>query len=275
VFSSSIRVSEWVAGVYFGYLCVAAGARPPWPRRQRSAVASLAMAAIVLFVPRSLGDAPFARIVRDWLPAVYLVVGYWLSGWFYVAPMKGVEARFLGLDWRVLGRDTGSALVDSLPRAVLELLEFVYVTCFLFVPGGLFVLSLTGHVDAADRFWTLVLAGEFGSFAMLPWIQTRPPRTIEPPGAMDRRRPFMRRMNTLQVNTVSIGVNTFPSGHVAGALATAIAVSEVIPILMPLLVVIVLGIAIAAVLGRYHYFIDAVAGALLSLLAWGIVLLLW
>ena len=85
----------------------------------------------------------------------------------------------------------------------------------------------------------------------------------------------MRRMNRLQVNAVSIGVNTFPSGHVAGSLATAIAVSEVIPAVAPFLLAIVVVIAIAAVLGRYHYFIDAVAGALLTLIAWVLVRVFW
>ena len=130
-------------------------------------------------------------------------------------------------------------------------------------------------LPSPDRFWTLVLLGEFGSFAMLPWIQTRPPRAIEPPGAIDRRGLFMRRMNALQVNTVSIGVNTFPSGHVAGSLATALAVSETMPVLAPWLIAIAVAIAVAAVLGRYHYVIDAVAGAALTLVAWIAVRALW
>src|SRR5262249_9409900 len=145
----------------------------------------------------------------------------------------------------------------------------------LFVPGGLVILTLTGHSESADRFWALVLLGEFGSFAALPWIQTRPPRTIEPPGAIDRRGLWMRRLNRLQVETVSIGVDTCPSGHVAGALATAIAVSEVVPALAPWLLGIVLAIGIAAVLGRYHYFVDAVAGAVLTLVSWALVAALW
>ena len=269
-----MRASEWVAVVYFGYLFVIALTRPPWPRRQPAMGASLA-AIVVIWGQRLWPVTPVALVVRDWLPAVYLVTGYWLSGWYFVEPMRGIEARFLSVDWRVLGRDGGSALVESLPRALLEVLEFAYVTCFLFVPGGLVILALTGHVAAADRFWTLVLLGEFGSFAMLPWIQTRPPRVIEPPGAFDRRPLLMRRLNRLQVQTTSIGVNTFPSGHVAGALATAIAVSEVLPTLAPWLLAVVAAIATAAVLGRYHYFVDAVAGAWLTLVAWALVRGLW
>ena len=269
-----MRVSEWVAAGYFGYLCVVALILPPWPRRRLAAAAALA-ATVAVCLPHVWPESTRTVVARDWLPALYLVGGYWLSGWYFVAPMKDLEARLLGLDRRVLGRDTGSALVESLPRAALELLECAYVTCFLFVPGGLLLLVLNGHREAADRFWTLVLLGEFGSFAMLPWIQTRPPRVLEPAGAIDRRRLFMRRLNRLQVNTVSIGVNTLPSGHVAGALATAIAVSEVIPALAPWLLAVVVVIAIAAVIGRYHYFIDAVTGAFLTVIAWVLVRALW
>jgi membrane-associated phospholipid phosphatase len=269
-----VRVSEWVAAVYFGYLCAVALILPRWPRRRQAAATSLA-AAVAVWLPSLWAESSATVVARDWLPGLYLVIGYWLSGWYFVAPMQSIEARFLALDWRVLGRDTGSRIVESLPRTVLELLEFAYVTCFLFVPGGLLVLVLTGHREAADRFWTLVLLGEFGSFAILPWIQTRPPRILEAAGAIERRRLFMRRMNRLQVNAVSIGVNTFPSGHVAGSLAAAIAVSEVIPALAPWLLAIVAAIAVAAVLGRYHFFIDAVAGALLTLVAWVLVRGLW
>ena len=269
-----MRASEWVAAAYFAYLCGVAFVRPRWPRRLPAAAAAF-VATVALSIPRLWHESAVTTAARDWLPALYLVVGYWLSGWYYVAPMARIEARFLALDQRILGSDSGSALVDALPRLVLELLEFAYVTCFLFVPGGLALLVAAGHRSEADRFWTLVLLSEFGSFAMLPWIQTRPPRVIEAPGAIDRRPLFMRRMNRLQVNTVSIGVNTFPSGHVAGALAAAIAVAEVVPVWAPWLLAMVAAIAVAAVLGRYHFFIDAVAGVVLTLVAWVVVRALW
>jgi membrane-associated phospholipid phosphatase len=269
-----VRASEWVAAGYFAYLCAAALIRPSWPRRWSAAATAFA-ATVALFLPQRLPDTTTSGLVRDWLPTLYIVVGYWLSGWFFVAPMRNIENRFLDLDRQILGQDSGSALVEALPRLVLEFLEFSYVTCFLFVPGGLLLLMLAGHRDAADRFWTLVLLGEFGSFAVLPWIQTRPPRTIEPPSAVDRRPLFMRQLNRLQIRTVSIGVNTFPSGHVAGALATAIAVGEVLPAWTPWLLAIVAAIAIAAVIGRYHFFIDAACGAGLTLLCWLFLRVLW
>ena len=133
------------------------------------------------------------------------------------------------------------------------------------------MLAWLGHASVADRFWTLVLLGELGSFGMLPWIQTRPPRTLETDSAIDRRPLLLRRLNRFMVRTTSIQVNTFPSGHVAGSLATAIAVSEVLPSLTPWMFGAAIVIAVATVIGRYHYAADAVAGAVLTLVVWAIV----
>jgi membrane-associated phospholipid phosphatase len=269
-----VRVSEWVSFAYFVYLLAVALVKAPWPRRG-PAVAATAAASFAALVPLTVPDTGLARIARDWLPTLFLTIGYWLSGWYFVAPMPRIEAQFLAWDWRVLGRDGGASLVLALPRAAIEALEFAYVGCFLFVPGGMLILAITGHASAADHFWTLVLAAELGSFAFLPWIQTRPPRSLETAIGIERRPLLLRQVNRLMVKHTSIGVNTFPSGHVAGALATAIAVSEVQPGLWPWMVAGALLIAIASVIGRYHYFVDAVTGAALTLAAWGVISVLW
>jgi hypothetical protein len=88
------------------------------------------------------------------------------------------------------------------------------------------ILALTGHTANADRFWTIVLAGEFGSFGVLPWIQTRPPRDIEPPDPINSRGLIVRRLNLYMCGRTSIGWNTFPSGHVALTIAVAVGVSR-------------------------------------------------
>jgi undecaprenyl-diphosphatase len=78
----------------------------------------------------------------------------------------------------------------------------------------------------------------------------------------------MRRLNAFMVRRTSIGWNTFPSGHVAGSLAVAVAVSEALPSLCIPLGVAASLIAVSTVVGRYHYAVDAVAGALLTFVLW-------
>ena len=269
-----MRHSEWVSLLYFVYLLVVAAVKAPWRRRTRAMVASAAAAAASA-APMLLPRTVMADVARDWLPAVFLTIGYWLSGWYFVAPMPAIEARLLAWDRRVLGLDKGAALVAALPRVAVEALELAYVGCFLFVPAGMFLLAVTGHAAAADRFWTLVLLSEFGSFGLLPWVQTRPPRVIEAAIAIDQRPLWLRHVNRFMVKNTSIGVNTFPSGHVAGALAVAIGVSDAIPSLAPWLFATAFAIAAASVLGRYHYLVDAVAGAALTLSAWILLAILW
>jgi membrane-associated phospholipid phosphatase len=261
-----VRVSEWVAAGYFAYLFVVGLITLSGPRR-RLALGGSAAAVLAVFLPLRLPHAAPWDTIRDWLPAIYLLGGYWLSGLYFVAPMPAVEQRFLAFD-RWCYRAGLAAVAARAPRVLLEALELAYLTCFVFVPGGMLILFLNGGSASADRFWTVVLASEFGSFGMLPWVQTRPPRDIEPSDAINRRGLMMRRINQFMVRRTSIGVNTFPSGHVAGALATALAVSEVLPAFrLPLMVGAGL-IGVSTVIGRYHYAVDAVAGTLLTLGIW-------
>jgi membrane-associated phospholipid phosphatase len=263
-----VRASEWVAAAYFAYLFVVALITLRGPRRRIALGASLLAVLAVVEAPRVWGNLSWS-VVRDWLPALYLLGGYWVSGLYFIAPMPAVERRFLAVD-RWCYQKGLSSFVAHAPRPLLELLEFAYLSCFVFVPGGMLILALSGHAASADRFWTVVLAGEFGSFGVLPWIQTRPPRDIEPPDPINRRGLLVRRLNLYMCGRTSIGWNTFPSGHVAGSLATALAVSEVLPALtLPLLVGAGL-IAISTVIGRYHYAVDAVGGALLTLGIWAV-----
>lgn len=268
-----MRASEWVAAAYFSYLLAVAFVRLPGARRRTTARFCLASLLVALF-PRIVPvNVVWREPLRDWLPVASLLMGYWLSGRYFLAPMPAIERRFLAVD-RWLYSAGLSSLVARAPRALLELLELAYMSCFIFVPGGMVLLFLGGATAYADRFWTLVLIGEFGSFGMLPWIQTRPPRDVEPPGVIDQRRILMRDLNQTMVRTTSIGYNTFPSGHVAGSLAVALAISEALPALtVPMLVASSL-ISVSTVVGRYHYAVDAVAGLVLTLTAWTILRLL-
>jgi membrane-associated phospholipid phosphatase len=263
-----VRASEWLTIAYFAYLGLIALMRPAMARRRRALIVVVGIIA-VLFLARALPPGLMRERVRDWLPAGYLLAGYWLSGLYFTAPMPRVERRFLRFD-RFLYRNGLTSLVAHTPWPFLDFLEFAYLSCFIFVPGGMLVLALSGHAASADRFWTIVLAGEFGSFGVLPWIQTCPPRDVEPPDPINSRGLIVRRLNLYMCGRTSIGWNTFPSGHVAGALAAALAVSEAVPAATAPMFVGAGLIAVSTIVGRYHYAVDAVAGAGLTLGVWAL-----
>jgi undecaprenyl-diphosphatase len=76
----------------------------------------------------------------------------------------------------------------------------------------------------------------------------------------------VRRLNLRVLGLASVQLNTFPSGHAAGSLATALAVGAHLPSAGVPLGLLALAISIASVVGRYHYAADALAGAALALL---------
>ena len=132
------------------------------------------------------------------------------------------------------------------------------------------IIAATAGTDRIADYWSLVLASELACYGALPWLRSRPPRTLEEPGVMERRAPLVRRLNVSILDRASVQANTLPSGHVAGAVAAALGVWPVDAAAGALLLVIAGAIAIAAVVGRYHYVVDCVAGASVALAAWSL-----
>jgi membrane-associated phospholipid phosphatase len=112
------------------------------------------------------------------------------------------------------------------------------------------------------------LLAEFVSYGMLPWLQTRPPRAIEAVAGVRHPPSSVRQFNAAILNRGSIQVNTVPSGHAAGAVATALAVADVMPGAGIVFALLAAAIVAATVLGRYHYLVDSLLGGLVAVSAW-------
>lgn len=257
-----MQSAEWVAAVYFAYVA-ATGVST---RRLRAAVLAAGAEATVALVA---AGAPPESTLRAWAPGVWLLFGYWLSGALFRAPRVGLEQALGRLDRRTFDAGAGR-LVSTAPRVVLESFELAYLCCTPMIPAGLGALALAGRLDRADAFWTTVLVAGYGCYGLLPWLPTRPPRALEGPAAIDARRLAVRRANLWVLDRASIQVNTFPSAHASTALATALAVTELLPLAGAAFLVLALSIAVASVIGRYHYLADAVLGILVALAAWSL-----
>ena len=261
--ASSIRVSELVGIAYLVYLA-ALSLVFRLPLARRLVVWLSAAAVIVLNVTGTAPSAPHVVVAfRDWFPGLVILLGYYATGAFFVAPSPRVEAWLKGWDDRLIG----GATFESVPPALRVYLEVVYDFCFVLIPAGFVVLAWIGAASSADRFWTIVLIAEFIPFGLMPWLQARPPWAIEGRRAADGM--AMRRFSLSWVEQTTIRANTFPSGHASGSLAVALALAQAAPVAAAVFAVLAVSIAIASVVGRFHYALDAITGLLLALCVWG------
>lgn len=254
-----LRASEWIVVAYFGYLAVAAAVAPDLARQQRRRVIGMAIVVVIaVFALAAFGTS--ASLLRDWLPLVYIVIGYRLPALLVTGMNAAFEQSLLTLDRRL----RVTAIAARAPGIVIEMLELAYLSCYPMVPIGIASLYVAGLPGESDRFWIAVLISVFGCYGVLPWLPTRPPRAIEP---APQSSGLVRRLNLRVLGVASVQLNTFPSGHAAASLATALVVGAHLPIAGVLLGTLALAIATGSVVGRYHYAADALAGVGLALLA--------
>ncbi len=280
---------EWVVVIYAAYFAAVA-----WSRGYPAALRYGTLAAVICASAFALLPSPtrtWTIAVRTWLPVVLLLGGYRLSGLFYVAPMTSLEARLLAFDrrvfetfgWTATAERRGSALRGGFGLAALRggfglaalrgALERAYLLVYVMVPLGAVVLYFAGAPDQLPRYWTVVLTACFACYAMLPWVQTRPPRVLEglAPGSGEDGRDGagpLRRLNLAILLSGSNQVNTVPSGHVAAALAVALMVFPAAPAAGLAFLALTAAIALATIVGRYHYTVDTVAGLGVALASW-------
>jgi hypothetical protein len=247
------------AVLFFAYAGLAALARPGVAAAHRRRV--LVLAALFASAAAASTALPDGLLRRWIVPPVFLLTSYWTSGLLFVRPMPRVEAALLRID-RTLRIP---ALARRTPAVIAACLELAYAGVYPLIPIALALyLHFTPQANA-DRFWTVILVTDFICFGMLPWIQTRPPRCLEmqPPW-----RSGLRGFNVAMLGQTSIGVNTVPSGHAAEALAAALLVGGAPPPVVTAMWLAALAVSAGAVLGRYHFAVDAIGGWAVAVLVW-------
>lgn len=260
---------ERLAVVYFALF--GAGALLTMPGRPRPWRAVLCAGASVVSV---IAIASMGSItVRAWLPHGYLVVGYWLPALLVgTVSSSAFEAWLVRTDARIRQH------LLPLPRWATDVAELSYLMCYPAVPAAFTLVWTCGNLVDVERFWVSVLAAGFACYGNLPWLPSRPPRLLEGSGASNHARGAhdtgtehashaLAVINTAVLNRVSHHLNTFPSGHVAVAVAAAASAMIVWWPAGLALAVVAVGIAVGAVAGRYHYAVDVLLGAVVGLAA--------
>ena len=259
----TLRGWEIASLISFLYTAVvAAGLRKGLSRVSRMRAVGGSVAGLLLTAASAV--APYQPFLHGWLlPPLLLFLGYWTSGLLFVAPMKRIETLFALVDRIFRVRGVGA----TAPVRLAEFLEFMYAAVFVLVPIALVLHLEFARTPDVDRFWTVILVTDFICFAMLPWIQTRPPRSLE---SGEPWSSSFRRVNLRLLGTASIQVNTFPSGHAAEALAAALLVSNLQPHLFIWMLFNAAAVSAGAVFGRYHYAVDAFAGWAVAVAVWAV-----
>jgi hypothetical protein len=245
--------------VFFAYVVAVAGLSRARRRRLGRVATGAAIGATVV-----LGSAIQGQPVWwvHWVaPAAVLLIAYWTSGLLFTAPDFRQERVLVCLDARLRVR----RLARQTPSALVEIFELAYAGVYLLVPLALLIRHAYLPTPDPNGFWSVVLITDFLCFAMLPWVQTRPPRALE--GEAPWNSTF-RRLNLRLLGSTSIQVNTFPSGHAAEALAAALLVIGGPFAILLLMCAGAFAVSAGAVLGRYHYFGDALSGWIVALGVW-------
>jgi len=252
---------EWAGATaaYCAYVLACAVLVPGLPWRKRAAAALTASLAAALGLSAQLADTFALRSLV--LPVGSLVLGYRATGFLWRAPDSRAEAALATADATL----RIPLLASRTPPALAEFLEFAYAGVYPLIPIALWLHMRFARSPDADAFWTVILVTDYLCFAMLPWIQTRPPRLLEAGPPWLAR---LRGLNLGILHRVSIQMNTVPSGHAAEALACALLVLDGPPAVAGALFLMGLSISAGALFGRYHYAIDIILGWLVALVTW-------
>ena len=288
---SNLRVPEKLLLGFLIYLTLAAFLFPLDGRARLAVVAlnALAGSVIVTLSPPVAGDparSRFLSVVRDWIPSILILVAYRESGLFFTPdPTHRFDYLFIRLDALILKNPRAIHALESSAPWRQHYLEFSYFLCYPIVPLGLASLYLvqqrpllaapatTPHQDsrsygpAMEHFWTAVLLASFTCYLLFPLVPLAPPRELfnDVPGP--RVAPLLRGMNHWLLGKYAVGASLFPSAHVAATTAMALVIHRYLPRFGWLFVVVAVSIALATVYGRYHYAADALAGAVVGVIA--------
>jgi membrane-associated phospholipid phosphatase len=253
---------ELLSLCFFSFFVLLAWARPlEWMRRLK--VTALGGAAVgMLFLPSSLSEPQFVYL-RTAPPLILIPMAYWQTAYFTTPVNRDLQQMLAGIDDWIFGAFESVSVSHRFRRWLMVYLEAAYLLVYPMVPSGLALLYFVGAIDRASEFWTVALPPAYLSYATLPFVRTLPPRILEAPEEGTPRNEIQA-FNLTLIRRVTHQSNTFPSGHSAAATAIALEMFRVAPAIGVVYVFVAISIMLGAFIGRYHYALDLVLGAVFA-----------
>ncbi|RZU42048.1 phosphatase PAP2 family protein [Edaphobacter modestus] len=271
-----MRTSEWIQigfAVVFSIAAWATGfTSRPLPLRRRWIVTGLAAFAVVAVALVHLCASYLSPeqflILLDGLTVTLFLVPYWQTGQFFLKPNPQIQDRLMAFDrWLLPGIAAKSGTERN---SVGFILEMAYLSCYPLVPLALAAVYLAGLRAKVDGFWLVLLVSTYLCYAITPLVPAFPPRSVtgDQPAAKEplKKANKGRLFNGWILHHGSIHAISFPSAHVASAFAIAFTLLYYAPWIGLIFLVIAILISLGAVVGRYHYALDVLLGAVTALI---------
>jgi membrane-associated phospholipid phosphatase len=277
-----MRSSEWISVGVYALFVAGSLATSLEPRRRRRVVGLGSAGGLLATGLAVLGGRPGVEPLRDFVPGLFLLLGYWQAGQFFTGGRPSVERAlhlldvrwFPGLGSRGVAAEQ-RARFPTYPQAWLGgYLEATYFLCYLLVPLAIAVLYFLGRPDQVDALWTVVLPPTFACYVLTVLFPGRPPRLLEGEGGTVAAEKLpgsgFRSLNLWILRHAGMGGNTFPSGHVTSAVAIALVILALDLVAGLVFLWVAASITVATVVLRYHYAADALMGIALAVLAFAV-----
>ncbi len=262
-----MRVAEWIQ-IVFVCLFALAGWICPLALRRRLNISALAAVVVTTIMAARLAgrllQPSYLSVIRDWLPVAFFQIPFWQSGQFYGTPNKKLQERLNTFDQNFFEMVLRSHVGRRWSIGFSLYTEFAYLMCYPIVPLGVGVLYAAGMRYSVDHYWTIVLLAAYICYAVSPLFQALPPRTLVDDKTSGIPPSRVRELNRWILRHASIQVITFPSAHVAASVAASLVLFELVPWMGLVFTGVAASIAVAAVVGGYHYVADVLSGILVA-----------
>jgi membrane-associated phospholipid phosphatase len=267
-----MRTSEWIQVGFCLILAVAAWvqalSKNPLPARRRWTITLLGLVPLIA-VSLARASARFLPpayviILRDFLTVALFLVPYWQTGQFFQKPNPRIQQRLLTFDRWLMPR---AAATSGTSRTGMGLiLEIGYLFCYPMVPISLALFYVIGQRQHVASYWLVVLIATYLCYAFTPFVPAYPPRDLagKPPAGAKVGK--ARIFNRWILQHGSIHAISFPSAHVASSFAVALVLLRFAPIIGLIFLLIAVWISLGALVGRYHYALDVILGAITALI---------
>jgi membrane-associated phospholipid phosphatase len=267
-----VRTSEWIQAGFALILALAAWIQPlfppPLPIRRRWIITALGvvplLAVSLAIASARILPALYVSILRDFLTVALFLVPYWQTGQFFQKPDHKLEQRLLTFDKWLMPRTASTS--GTARTGVGLVLELGYLFCYPMVPLALIVFYLIGQRVHVGSFWLVVLIATYLCYAFTPFVPAYPPRDLVPRQPAAAQVGKTRTFNRWILKHGSIHAISFPSAHVASSFAVALVMMRFSLLYGSIFLVIAVWISLGAVVGRYHYALDVILGAITALI---------